>query len=327
MSRIAILLNDRCHPTECDWECATYCPINRMGQECIVESKETGKPIISETLCIGCGICVHKCPFDAIKILNTPAADESEIVHRYGYNGFRLYRLPLPPPKGITGLLGPNGTGKSTALRILAGREIPNLGHYDVAPAWSDVVAHYRGTAIAANFQRIARGELRSVVKPQYVDQIAEQPGTTEEYVGLGGGDARRVLDEVGLLSKADRPMNALSGGELQLAAIARALATDADLYLFDEPSSYLDIVHRLSIARVLRRLGATKSVIVVEHDLALMDYLADQAHLVYGEEAAFGVISHPLAMRTAVNTYLNGYLKDENVRFRTEAVRFISHP
>ena len=327
MGRIAILLDDRCHPKECQWECATYCPIVRMGQECIVESKETGKPIISETLCIGCGICVHKCPFDAIKILNTPAADESEIVHRYGYNGFRLYRLPLPPAQGITGLLGPNGTGKSTALRVLAGLEIPNLGAYDVPPSWDAVLAHYRGTALAAHFQKIARGELRAAIKPQYVDRIAEEGGTALEHVAKGGGDARAALEDVGLAAKADRPLNELSGGELQMAAIARTLATDADLYLLDEPSSYLDIVHRLAIARVLRRLGARKSVIVVEHDLALLDYLADQAHLVYGEEAAFGVISHPLSMRTAVNTYLNGYLKDENVRFRTESVRFVAHP
>ncbi|MFI5415642.1 MAG: 4Fe-4S binding protein, partial [Candidatus Lutacidiplasmatales archaeon] len=98
MARIAILLRDRCHPKECQWECQAYCPPVRMGQECIVEGTD-GRPVISETLCIGCGICVHKCPFDAIKILNTPEADEREIVHRYGYNGFRLYRLPLPPPK------------------------------------------------------------------------------------------------------------------------------------------------------------------------------------------------------------------------------------
>jgi ATP-binding cassette subfamily E protein 1 len=326
VARIAILLNDRCHPTECQWECQAYCPPVRMGQECIVEGP-LGKPIISETLCIGCGICVHKCPFDAIKILNTPEADEAEIIHRYGYNGFRLYRLPLPARQGIVGLLGPNGTGKSTALRILAGVEVPNLGAYDRPGSWEAAAEHFRGSSLQSHFQRIARGELRAAIKPQYVDRLAETDQTLEGFVASTGGDATAALDSVGLSEKRTRPLGELSGGELQLAAIARTLATEADLYLLDEPSSYLDIVHRLQIARVLRRLGQRKSVLVVEHDLALLDYLADTSHLLYGEEAAFGVISHPLPMRTAINTYLTGYLRDENVRFRTEAIRFTAHP
>ena len=326
MARIAILLTDRCHPKECQWECQAYCPPVRMGQECIIEGP-TGQPIISETLCIGCGICVHKCPFDAIKILNTPEANESEIVHRYGYNGFRLYRMPVPPPKGITGLLGPNGTGKSTALRLLAGVEVPNLGDFAAPGEWPKVLEHYRGTALRAHFERVAKGELKSVVKPQYVDRLAEESITALEYVARSEGNASKALDEVGLGNRGDRKLGELSGGELQMTAIARALATDADLYLIDEPSSYLDIIHRLRVARVLRRLGETKSVLVVEHDLGLLDYLADQAHLLYGEPAAFGVISHPIPMRSAINTYLTGYLKDENVRFRTDPVRFVAHP
>ena len=327
MARIAVLLSDRCHPTECQGECQAYCPPVRMGQDCIVWG-EDGKAVISEVLCIGCGICVHKCPFSAIKILNTPEAAEEEMVHRYGLNTFRLYRLPIPRPRGVVGILGPNAMGKSTAIRLLSGAERPNLGHYENPPDWPEILRHYRGTELQAHFQRIYRGELVTALKPQYVDVLAQRTGVTlGAYVDEARGDTGAALDQVGLAHRDSVPLETLSGGELQLGAIARTLATPAGLYFFDEPSNYLDIVQRLKVARLLRGLGERSSVIVVEHDLVLLDYLADQAHLVYGEEAAFGVVTHPMPMRTAINTYLGGYLKDENVRFRSEPIVFTAHP
>ncbi len=327
MARIAVLLTDRCHPKQCQGECQAYCPPVRMGQECIVWG-EGGQPIISETLCIGCGICVHKCPFTAIKILNTPEAAEEDMVHRYGLNSFRLYRLPIPRPQGVVGILGPNGIGKSTALRVVSGTEKPNLGRYDAPPSWEEIIRKYRGTELQAHFLKLSKGEVRSVIKPQYVDTLAQREGVTVgKFVSEGGGDAGKALEDTGLRPREGVELSELSGGELQMAALARTLATPADLYLLDEPSNYLDIVHRLQVARLIRSLGERASVVVVEHDLALLDYLADQAHLVYGEEAAFGVVTRPMPMRTAINTYLAGYLQDENVRFRTEPILFTTHP
>ena len=326
MTRIAVLLRDRCHPKECQGECLAYCPPVRMGQECIVWGEDS-KPVISESLCIGCGICVHKCPFTAIKILNTPEAAEGEMVHRYGQNAFRLFRLPVPKLKRTVGLLGSNGIGKSTALRLLSGREQPNLGRYDDPPEWKEILDHYRGTELQAHLGRLAKGDLRVSVKPQYVDVLADSDLTIGSYVDQARGDTGKALGEVGLEGMQDKPLAEAAGGEMQLAAVARTLAEDVDLYLIDEPSSYLDIVHRLRVAALIRKLGETKSVVVVEHDLAILDYMADQVHLLYGESAAFGVVSHPMATRTAINTYLSGYLRDENVRFRTEPVAFTAHP
>ena len=117
-----------------------------------------------------------------------------------------------------------------------------------------------------------------------------------------------------------------VSGGELQLVSIAAALIKDVDLYFFDEPSSYLDIYQRLKVASIIRELSRRKKVIVVEHDLAVLDFLCDNVHLVYGEEGAYGVITHPRGVRNAINTYLSGYLREENIRFG-ETIEFVAHP
>ena len=85
-----------------------------MGKLCI-EVKATDKQAwISEELCIGCNICVKKCPFEALNIIKLPSNLNSETTHRYGANSFKLHRLPTPRPGQVLGLVGTNGIGKST---------------------------------------------------------------------------------------------------------------------------------------------------------------------------------------------------------------------
>ena len=128
--RVAVVDRDRCDPKKCGKECYRFCPPIRSGKE-VIKFDESGYPVIMEPLCLGCGICAAKCPFKAITIVNLPRELESDLVHQYGVNAFRLYRLPYPEPGSVIGLIGKNGTGKTTALQILANVLKPNLGRLD----------------------------------------------------------------------------------------------------------------------------------------------------------------------------------------------------
>ncbi|MEW5937198.1 MAG: ribosome biogenesis/translation initiation ATPase RLI [Candidatus Thermoplasmatota archaeon] len=323
--RIAVLLRDRCQPKRCNLECIKFCPRVRMGDETVVMG-DKGKPVISEQLCVGCGICVHKCPFDAIRIIGLPSELEGEIVHQYHENGFRLYRLPTLVEGQVLGLLGPNGIGKTTALAILSGEVVPNLGRFERPGSWQEVIEHFSGTGLQRHFERLASGKIRTALKPQYVDKLpVVVKGKVRDL--LGHVDDLGRLDEIAgqlhILAILDRDVGKLSGGELQRIAIAATMLKDAGLYMFDEPSSYLDIHQRLNVARAIKALAKERNVIVVEHDLAVLDFLADNVHLMYGSEGAYGVVAQPRPVRTAVNVYLEGYMREENVRFREQEIRF----
>ena len=328
--RIAILLRDRCKPKNCAYECIKYCPRVRAGDETIVKGDD-GRPIISEELCVGCGICIHKCPFEAIKIIGLAEELETDLVHQFGKNGFRLFRLPIPKKGKCIGILGPNGIGKTTAIKILSGQLVANLGDIEKKPSWDEVVELYAATELHDHFKEIQTESLSSVVKPQYVDKL---PRVMKGKIGdlLKQSDTsnqfNEVVEKLAIESILDKEISAgtISGGELQLMSIAAALLKDVDLYFFDEPSSYLDIHQRLKVARIIKKLSEEKKVIVIEHDLAILDFLADSVHLMYGSEGGYGVVTHPRGVRNAINTYLSGYLSKENIRFG-EKIEFFNHP
>ena len=327
--RIAAVLQDRCQNKKCNKECVNFCPLMRTGVECITFG-EKGKPIISETLCQGCGICINKCQFGAIKIIGLADELKDEMVHQYGENSFRLYRLPVPKKGLITGILGPNGIGKTTAIKILSGIEIPNLGNFNEPPDKETVLKHFAGTELHDYLENVYAGKTKIAMKPQYVDKLPENVkgvvrdllGTVQERMTLEEAAKAFDLDEV-----LDRELSKLSGGELQRLAMAATMMREADVYFFDEPTSYLDIYQRVKMARLIKELSKDKQVMVIEHDLAILDYLADNVSVVYGSEGAYGVFTLARQVRTAINVYLDGYLPEENIKFRERPIEFESAP
>ncbi|MDD2936571.1 MAG: ribosome biogenesis/translation initiation ATPase RLI [Candidatus Methanomethylophilaceae archaeon] len=327
--RIAAVLQDRCQNRKCNKECYKFCPLVRTGVECIVFG-ERGKPIISEALCQGCGICVNKCQFDAIKIIGLADELKTEMVHQYGENTFRLYRLPVPKKGMVTGILGPNGIGKSTAIKILSGDLVPNLGNYEDPPSKEEVLQHYDGTEVKSYLTDVYAGKVRTAIKPQYVDLIPKAASGPVKDL-LSGIKGRLTLEEAAVIFELtellDRDIKKLSGGELQRVAMAATVMKDADVYFFDEPTSYLDIYQRIRMARIIKELSADKQVVVIEHYLAILDFLADIVSVVYGTEGAYGVFTLARQVRTAINVYLDGYLPEENIRFRDRPIEFFASP
>jgi ATP-binding cassette subfamily E protein 1 len=328
--RVAVLKEDNCQPKKCNDECYVYCPPVRNGQECIILDDKTGKPHISESLCIGCGICINKCPHDALIIENLPSELETDMIHRYSMNGFRLFRLPTPTKESVVGILGPNGMGKSTAINVLSGRVTPNLGEWtNTEPDWSDVIESLPKGELRDFLGEVQGDSLKISVKPQSVDKLPKRiKGKVSEL--LKKVDERGMYDDLcsklGIVHVLDRTMQQLSGGELQRVAICAAMLRDADVYFFDEPSSYLDIHERMRIVRILQELSQTKRVIVIEHDLAVLDVLADLVHIVYGKKGAFGIFTPARSTRQAINSYLDGFLPEENVRIREKPIKFLKH-
>ena len=322
--RIAIVHRDRCHPRKCGTECIIYCPRVRTGDETVVIG-EDGKAFISEELCVGCGICVKKCPFEALDIVSLPEELE-HTTHRYGENGFALYGLPVPVEGKVTGILGPNGIGKSTAVKILSGQLKPNLGLFEREIAWEEILKKYAGTELFEYLNTISQKKLKVAVKPQYIDFIPKVFSGTPR-------DLLKSTDERGALASYIQALNinpileneisTLSGGELQRVAIAACLAREADFYFLDEITPFLDIYQRMAAANLIRELALRRPIVIVEHDLAILDMLADTVHVAYGKPAAFGVITQPKGVRVGINQYLEGFLPEENVRFRDHPVLF----
>jgi ATP-binding cassette, sub-family E, member 1 len=274
-------------------------------------------------------MCIKKCPFKAISIINLPTNLSKEISHRYGVNSFKLHRLPVPRSGEVLGLVGTNGIGKSTALNILSGKIQPNLGHFDDPPDWKTIFKHFRGSELQSYFTKLTQNEMKALIKIQYVDDYKIKK-ETQNIVGVkletldNAGRKESVIEKLNLENILDRQVKDLSGGELQRYFIAKVYVQKADIYMFDEPSSYLDVKQRLRAARAIRELNAHDNFIIcVEHDLSILDYLSDYVCCLYGTPGVYGVVTMPSSVREGINIFLAGFIPSENMRFRDTELSF----
>jgi len=324
--RVAVLLEERCKPNS-----NAFAYLKKYSQMCEREciQVEGSKCKILETACPVCFTRAKHCPDGAVKIINLPEELDTDLTHSYGENAFRLFRLPSPKQEQIVGILGPNGIGKSTAINLLSGTFRPNLGDWsNSSPDWDEVISTFPRGELRDYLGMVSTGEVSIAVKPQYIDKLPRIfDGEVRELLARvdDRGEMENYTQLMGIAHILDRKLGDLSGGELQRVAICATLLKEADVYFFDEPSSYLDIYERMRMVGVVRGLAEKgKRVLVVEHDLAILDVLCDLIHVIYGERSAYGIFTPPRSTRTAINAYLDGFLPEENVRIRDKPIQFL---
>ncbi len=330
---IAIVEKEKCHPTKCGHECIKYDPLNRNVPDSGFHlSPLTGKAEIAEEVVMQFHSLSSKmCPFTAIKIARLPKELNESPLHQYGNNAFRLFKLPIIKPGEIVGVLGRNGILKSSALQILTGSIVPNLGNYKDAPEKEKIFKAFSNSYLGDYFKRLYSNKIKVSYKPQRIELLPKHhQGTVREL--LKSVDERHCADmlvkDLNIENLLDRELAHLSGGELQKVAIIATMAKKADVYYFDEPASFLDITARIKVAKLIQSLKEINvAVVVVEHDLATLDYISDEIQIVYGEQAAYGIFSQSKGVRRGINEYLDGFLIDDNVRFRPYPIHFAKPP
>lgn len=327
--RIAILDKDKCQPKNCNYLCKKLCPGVRMGEETIIVEPQNIFPIIDETLCTGCGICQNRCPEKAVSIINI-GMELDYPLHQYGKNMFRLFSLPTIEKGFITGIIGRNGSGKTTAINILSGNLIPNFGDYSKPGDKEKVLEYFRGKAIQQHFEDLKDNKITIAYKIQKVEDIPKvySKKISELIDGISKDEEYKaqVIKELELEKLLEKTPKEISGGELQRVAIASTLLKNANLYFFDEYSTFLDIKQRFKIAKILReKITEENSMLLIEHDLAILDYLSDFVHVFFGQKQAYGISSNKKTTKKGINEFLDGFLKEENIRIRTNAITFSS--
>lgn len=332
MKKITVVVRDKCAPDTCSYRCINLCPINMTGKKSkpVIVPKaiklrgDSIFPSINHKHCINCGICVNACFKRAIKAINVPGEmEEWDPVHIYERSEFKLFGLPILNQGTVTGIIGENGIGKSTLLNILAGKIQPNGGEFS-ENAFKIFLANLSTPGMARYLETVFTGELTVSFKEQNLAYLKQRGLTPQELFEDAEREDLEIIDILKLKPLLSKNLSHASGGELQRVAIALTMTKPSNVYLLDEPATYLDFSQRLNLARVLKRkLNENRSILIVEHDISVLDYWSDLIHILWGEPHVYGVISRALSVKKGLNSFLSGWLKEENIHFRHRVITF----
>lgn len=332
MKKITVVIRDKCAPEATNYRCINMCPVNMTGKKTkpIIVPKairlrgNSVYPSINHRHCINCGICVNVCFKRAIKVVNVPGEMEDwDPTHEYKETEFKLYGLPVLNKGIVTGIIGENGIGKSTLLKILAGEIEPNGGKSS-KDAFKSFLSNISTPGMARYLESVSSGELQVSFKKQSLEDLKQSSLAFQELLEDINTENQEIIDLLKLRHLLTKKCSQASGGELQRMAIALTMIQPADVYLLDEPATYLDVKQRLNLARVLKlKLNDNRFILVVEHDISVLDYWSNLIHILWGEPQVYGVISRSLSVKKGLNAFLTGWLKEENIHFRHRVISF----
>ena len=195
----------------------------------------------------------------------------------------------------IVTAFGSNGIGKTTFAKMLAGVEKPTTGEVD-----EEATIAYKPQYLVSDFEGSV-SDFLYMNAPSYGSKIFES----------------EIMTPFALEDMLEKQVSKLSGGELQRLAIAATLSKDAEIYLFDEPTAFLDVEQRLVAAKVIRKMIESRNAasLIVDHDIVFIDYISDRAMVFNGTPGLEGHASKPTDLRTSMNEFLGNL----NITFRRD--------
>lgn len=241
-----------------------------------------------------------------------------DVTFSYGKNPYIEHLSSELADGRITAILGPNGSGKSTLLRLCAGLLKPSAGKITVG---NDDISALRGRELAKQLAFLPQSRPVPMITVRSLVENGRYPylGLSKKLSTSDRDAVEEALELTGMHIHAGREIRTLSGGERQKAYIAMLIAQGAHHLLLDEPTTYLDVNHRMELMELMQRLRAAgKCIAMVLHDIDLaVEYCDTTMVMLNGSIIQTGTADCLSASGALQQAYSVEPIPDSGLRFR----------